>query len=126
MANPVGPPTKYKESMLAEVENYIENYGTEEFDDIIPMESSVCVMLKIAKPTLLDWVTDGKHLELSALIQQIKVLQESALINGGLSSRYNPMFSKMILSKHGYSDKVEQTIDQTNSGDISLNIKHVT
>ena len=36
--------------------------------------------------------------------------QEDRLINNGLSGDYTSPISKLLLSKHGYSEKVEQEI----------------
>ena len=36
--------------------------------------------------------------------------QERSLVRGGLEGKYNPAITKMMLTKHGYSDKVEQDL----------------
>ena len=36
-------------------------------------------------------------------------MQERFLVEGGVSGSYNPMISKLILTKHGYADKQEVT-----------------
>jgi hypothetical protein len=33
--------------------------------------------------------------------------QERKLTNGSLSNQLNPMIAKLMLSKHGYSDKID-------------------
>jgi len=34
-------------------------------------------------------------------------LQHRGLVNGGLSGKFNPAITKMMMTKHGYSDKQE-------------------
>jgi len=38
------------------------------------------------------------------------------LLSGGLSGSMNSTITKLVLSKHGYSDKVDQTVDHTTNG----------
>jgi hypothetical protein len=35
-------------------------------------------------------------------------LQERTLLNGGLGKDFNPVITKLVLGKHGYSDKQEE------------------
>lgn len=35
--------------------------------------------------------------------------QEERLINNGLGGQYNPTIAKVLLTKHGYTDKVDVT-----------------
>jgi len=39
---------------------------------------------------------------------RVESTQERKLVTGGLEGKYNPAITKMMLTKHGYSDKVEQ------------------
>jgi hypothetical protein len=37
-------------------------------------------------------------------------LQESKLLNEGLKGNFNATITKLILTKHGYSDRIEQEL----------------
>ena len=53
--------------------------------------------------------------EFSAIIEQLQAEQEDRLINNGLSGNYNPTIAKVLLTKHGYREGVDQT---TNDKDL--------
>lgn len=42
-------------------------------------------------------------------LESIKTAQARLLINGGLLGDYNPTITKLMMSNHGYSDKVDNT-----------------
>jgi hypothetical protein len=45
-------------------------------------------------------------------------LQERTLLNGGLGKDFNPVITKLVLGKHGYSEK--QEIQHTGEKDNPL------
>ena len=42
-------------------------------------------------------------------MENILAEQENRLVNGGISGKYNPVISKLVMGKHGYSDKTDLT-----------------
>ena len=51
--------------------------------------------------------------EFSAIVAEILALQERTLLKGGLTEDFNASITKLLLTKHGYSDsqRIEAVID---------------
>jgi hypothetical protein len=49
--------------------------------------------------------------------------QERELLNNGLSGDFNYSITKMMLSKHGYSDATKQELSGPSGGAIPIEIK---
>ena len=100
-----GRPTKYNDEILSTAEDYIVNY--EEYGDVIPSIAGLACELGVSRETVHAWTKDDDKIEFSDIIKSLATAQERKLLNGGLKGGYNPMISKLILTKHGYSDKSE-------------------
>ena len=111
-------PTKYNAQILEDAQYYLENY--EELGDVIPTIAGLSLELKVHRDTIYDWASQDDKAAFSDIVKDISAAQERKLVNGGLSSTMNPMITKLMLSKHGYSDK--QEIDHK-SGDGSMTPK---
>lgn len=104
----------------------------------IPSMAGLAVHLGVVKKTLYNWKEQdpegiegvGKEeaesliAEYLELVDFIEAAQEQKLISGGLSGLYNSNVCKMLLTKHGYSDKVqhdasEQLIDALHGKQIA-------
>lgn len=99
-----GAPTKYKgPETLQMMASYLETY--EENGDIIPSVAGLALYLKVTKETLYQW--GKKHKEWDNAMKELSQAQEQKLLSGGLSGTYNSTIAKLVLTKHGYSDKQE-------------------
>lgn len=99
-----GAPTKYRgPETLQMMASYLENY--EENGDIIPSVAGLAIYLKVNKDTLYEWAK--KHTEWKSAMNNLAAAQEQKLLSGGLSGTYNSTIAKLVLTKHGYSDKQE-------------------
>src|SRR5262249_28803941 len=65
----------------------------------------LAVALGIARSTVYLWA--DKHPEFSDILELLLSQQAAQLIQNGLSGRYNSTITKLMLTKHGYSDKQE-------------------
>lgn len=101
----VGRPTTYSDEKLQIAEFYLYNWGTEEIGDSIPSRVGLCRWMGIHKQTSYDW--DKAHDEFCAVTKAIDTLQEYVAINKGITGVFNAAITKLILSNHGYSDKVD-------------------
>lgn len=111
-----GRPTTYTEEMIDKSLEYLEVYGT--LEELIPTVVGLCRYIKRSKSIVYDWAKDPEKEKFSDILCQIEELQHIKLVNGGLSSAFNPAITKMMLTKHGYSDKQEidhQSSDQSMS-----------
>jgi hypothetical protein len=115
-------PTDYNEEILAKAISYVDNYDTEGLDHAIPSVAGLARYLGVARSTIYDWASQEEKKAFSDILQTLLAEQENTLINKGLTSKFNSTITKLILTKHGYSDKMETDI--TSKGDsISRTLK---
>jgi hypothetical protein len=119
MSNPVGRPTKYNPELLAKAEEYLTQW--KKLGDVVPMLAGMACHLEISKQTLYDF--EKEYPAFMDVCTRVRVLQEKALINKGLSRESDASLSKLLLMKHGYSDR--QEIDHTTQGDKITRIERV-
>jgi hypothetical protein len=99
-----GAPSKYRGAeTLSMMNTYLETY--EEEGQVLPTIAAFSRFVKVNKDTLYEW--EKKHSEFKEAMDDLRAAQETALINNGLAGTYNSTITKLILSKHGYSDKQE-------------------
>jgi len=117
-----GRPTTYDDEVLANARLYLEKY--EEDGELVPTIAGLAGYVKRSRSTLYKWEQEKTYPELSDILEEIKECQEKKLIKGGLSSNFNAVITKMMLTKHGYSDK--QEIDHTSGGEkLQAPVYHV-
>lgn len=114
-----GRPSIYTPELLERARDYVLNYA--DYGDMIPSIAGLACELKISRDTCHAWAKDDDKPEFSDIIRDIAQAQERKLVNGGLSGDLNPQITKLVLAKHGYSDK--QEIDHTSS-DGSMSQQH--
>ena len=119
---PVGRPTKYNDNILEKAEQYLlecvdttEQVVTGESEKFtsykekikvnLPTIEGLAVYLNIHRDTLYQW--EKEHPDFSDIIERLRGSQIKSLVNNGLSGDYNPTIAKVLLSKHGYSEKQE-------------------
>ena len=108
-----GRPTKYTPEILAKAQDYLLRW--KQIGDVIPMIAGLACHLEVGKRTVEDWEKDEDKSEFSHVCTRVRVLQEQALINKGLSRESDASLSKLLLMKHGYSDR--QEVDHTSGGE---------
>ena len=113
-----GRPSLYNQEIITKTEDYLENFH--KYDDLIPSLAGLACLLGVGKSTMHDW--KGQYQEFSDMLERLMQVQEKFLLRGGLSGDMNSTISKLVLSKHGYSDKVDQTVDHTTKGEAIQSI----
>ena len=109
--------------MIELASDYAENY--KDYGDTVPTIAGLSCEAGKHRETLMNWANSGGSdtCEDANLIQffdiynKIMAAQERRLVNGGLDGGFNPAVTKMILTKHGYSDK--QEIDLHATADVT-------
>lgn len=121
---PGGRPTDYSEDMLVKAKEYINACEDKEIEKEsgdktlysikvkLPTKGGLASWLGVARDTLYEW--SRVYPEFSDVMEQLSAEQEDRLINNGLSGDYNPTIAKVLLTKHGYTDK--QEVDHTTKG----------
>ena len=99
-----GRPTKLTDELLAKAEDYVANY--ESYGDAVPTAVGLALEIGVHRSTCYEWAKQDERF--SDIFTRVEETQERVLVNGGLGGKYNPAITKMMLTKHGYSDKVEQ------------------
>lgn len=99
----LGRPSKLGEC-LVKAKEYLEG-GYEQVGEVIPNIAGLACYLKVHRATVYDYGKQSE--EFSDILEGILSLQESKLVNSGLLGTFNPTITKLILTKHGYSDKQE-------------------
>lgn len=109
---PAGRPTDYTPELLEKAWWYADS-GWNEVGDPVPTVAGLACELGISRDTCYEW---EKHedKEFSDILRKIAQTQERHLVKGGLVGGYNAAISKMMLTRHGYSDRIEQ--DHTTNG----------
>ena len=106
-----GRPRTYKPDMVEKARRYIASH--EDFDDPVPTVAGLACVLGVVRDTCYQWAKDEDKPEFSDILSELAQKQERCLVRGGLMSDFNAPIAKMMLTKHGYSDRVES--DHTSS-----------
>lgn len=113
-----GRPTDYSEQTLRDAWAYVQEFSNDVKTSSglivnLPTIEGLSLYLEISRSTLYLW--QKEHKEFSDIIEVLQQKQAQVLINNGLSGNYNSTIAKVLLTKHGYTDK--QEIDHTTKGE---------
>ena len=95
-----------KTKALEYIEQFINGYRITQ--DLLPTVAGLAAHLYCSKKTIYNWTK--KDSDFADTIERLEQMQEVALISNGLAGNYNPTIAKLILGKHGYSDRVDSNI----------------
>jgi hypothetical protein len=108
-----GRPTKLNEDVLVQTQQYIDECEDDQEKKKVNLPSieGLALYLKVNKDSIYEWRkgTDAIHLHFSELIAQLLSKQAQRLLNNGLAGTYNSTIAKVLLTKHGYREGIEQT-----------------
>jgi hypothetical protein len=106
-----GRPTLVTPELTAAAWHYV-NGGWQEANDPVPSIAGLACEIGVHRETLRLWGKDQDN-PFFGILCKVAETQERELVRGGLSGGFNSSITKMILTKHGYSDRVET--DHTSS-----------
>lgn len=123
--HPGGRPTEFSEDIVNKAITYLEDCedevrsfvsmqgdGYTKYEEKlvvkIPTIEGLARYLKIHRSTLYEW--KKTHVQFSYIIEELQQKQAERLLSNGLSGTYNSTIAKVLLTKHGYTDKTE--VDQ--------------
>lgn len=101
----MGRPTAYNDDVVAKAWEYVDS-GWEDGEAVIPSLVGMCRYLERGKSTLYDWAKDPNK-QFSDIIEALNERQEEILATSGLKGDFNSTIAKLMMTKHGYSDKQE-------------------
>jgi hypothetical protein len=129
---PAGRPTKLTEELLEKAKTYLgtcyvtpiyAKSGALSYADVkLPKIASFALFLGINRDTVYEWCKGDSELaqQFADIVKEINTSQEEMLIDKGLGGIFQPKTTGMMLSKHGYSEKIET--DLTSKGEsIKMN-----
>lgn len=116
----MGEKYKYTPEIVEKAREYLENWENIA-DNAIPTMAGLATYLDINRDTLYEWEKQGKEKEekreMTDICARARQIQEQVLISKGLTKKYDNSLTKLLLTRHGYSDR--QEVDHR-SGDGSM------
>lgn len=109
-----GRPTDYTPKILKAAKEYADLASelaikADIQNTACPSIAELALTLKVARSTIYLWAKE--HPEFSDILERIMAAQEMRLTDNGLNGTYNPTIAKVMLTKHGYTDKQDITSD---------------
>ena len=102
-----GRPSKLTDAVIEQAGRYASTeYLTR--SEVIPTIEGLAVYLNVSRSTIYKW--KGENQEFSYILEDLMARQAKELFSNGLTGDFNPTITKLILTKHGYSDRVEQDV----------------
>jgi len=112
MKNLGGRPKELNDAVIAKAEEYVN--GGYEADELVPTIVGLALYIDKRRQTIYEWAKENP--KFSDIVGKVLEKQERGLLKGGLQGDYNASISKLMLTKHGYSDKVENEISGPGGG----------
>jgi hypothetical protein len=103
---PRGAPTIYTEELIKKAREYADGAWKTE-GDAIPMMCGLADYCGCSETQAYKWKKDEGKEEFAEICARVKSLQKRVLINTGLTRKSEASLCKLLLNKHGYSDKKE-------------------
>jgi len=113
-----GRPTDYTPKIIEAAWNYA-NGGWIKAGDKVPSVAGLACEIGVRRETCHAWAKEPDK-EFSNILMVISEKQERELLNKGLSGAFNYSITKMMLSKHGYSDATKQELSGPNGGPMQV------
>src|SRR6056297_498861 len=108
---PGGRPSDYTPEIVKAAWAYA-NGGWKIAGDPVPSVAGLACEIGVRRETCHAWAKDETK-EFSNILGVIAENQERQLVKNGLLGEFSSPITKMMMTKHGYSDKLEQ--DHTSS-----------
>lgn len=104
-------PTEYSQDVVDQAQDYIDS-GWREAGNKVPSIVGLCREINRSRSIVYDWAADSEK-EFSDILEQIMELQYLQLVNNGLAGDFNSTITKLMLTKHGLSDRIDSTNNVT-------------
>lgn len=104
--NKGGRPTSYSQEILDLARMYLANLPE---DEVVHSIEGLADYICINRDTIYDWASQEDKKEFSDIVEEVRHKQAKTLINKGLDNKFSSAITKVMLSKHGYREGIEQT-----------------
>jgi hypothetical protein len=103
----IGRPTDYGPEVIKAAAAYRdEKLPSGQFLHTI---EGLAIHLGIARSTIYKWASESDKIEFSDIYNEILARQALTLINNGVKGTFNATITKVMLTKHGYREGIENT-----------------
>ncbi len=124
----VGRPSDYTPELQERAEAYLNDFDPE--SGVLPTIEGLALHLGISRQTVYAWRSEVKEgtkelakPEFTDIVERVLATQSKTLIEKGLVGDFNASITKMMLGKHGYSDR--QEVDVTSKGEAVTGINYI-
>lgn len=108
---PAGRRSIYSDEIVEKAAEYLLTY--KELGDAVPQIAGLAIHVGINRDTVYEWAKHEDKSEFSDIVGEVLIAQERSLMNGGLKQDFNASITKLLLNKHGYSEKQEIDVKDT-------------
>jgi hypothetical protein len=112
----MGRPTKLTPEILEKAKAYVN--GGYLVDELVPTVAGLSLNIDIRRSTVYEWAKENK--DFSDIVEKVMASQEHGLIKGALGGDYNSTIAKLLLTKHGYSDKQDTQLSGPGGSPIQI------
>lgn len=119
---PAGRPTTWSKALEKKAWEYV-NGGWQEAGHVFPSAVGLCSYLNRSKTRIYEWAKDDDK-QFRDILAKINQEQEIVAWNRGMVGDYNANLVKLLLGKHGYHDKQDQTLAGPNGGAVKTDNKY--
>jgi hypothetical protein len=116
----VGRPTKYGQDVLDKAYEYLDNFTQH---GVVPSTARLARILNVARSQLYVW--RDEYPEFQDILEAIQAEQEALLIDSGLTGEFVSPITKLLMTKHGYSDRIEQDMSSSDGSMSPIGIELV-
>jgi len=111
-----GRPTKLTPELIDKAKEYVE--GGFMAKELVPTIAGLTLHIDVRRSTVYEWAKINEVF--SDIVDKIMVSQEQGLLKGGLAGEYNASIAKLMLTKHGYTDKQETALTGADGGPVEV------
>jgi hypothetical protein len=104
----VGRPTLCTPELVQMAKDYLDGGWKNEEDHNFPSVLGLAIYLQVSRAVLYKWAAEGNQ-EFIDILARANELGEFILVQKGVDGKFNSAITKLVLGKHGYSEKIENT-----------------
>ena len=117
-----GRPSKYNDDILVKAKEYLlTGYG--EQGEVVPTQEGLALYIGIHRSTLHAWKAEEGKEKFSDILEECNQRQTILLMSGALTNDMNANIAKLMLGKHGYSEKNQTELTGANGSPIKTESK---
>ena len=118
---PAGRPTTWSKALEKKAWEYA-NGKWQEQGDRTPSVVGLCGYINRSRRVIYKWAEEPDK-QFMHILDSISEKQEAELLKNGLSGDFNSTITKLMLTKHGYHDKQDQTLAGPGGGAVKTDNK---